>query len=196
MAIRGKAQAEKELSEHFPSFINAVATANGHFWTTYAKDMHRTSGRSRANILCDWIGDELRKGLIGKTNIAFPDHYKTMSIAIGQNWYLRAHKLNEGGIVAVNDTQTCLAFVDNDLKDAVIPGFPDSATVIYLGYVENVSDPLSPRIILSCPDGAGEEPAWAIELGTAPPIPVGLPTEGEEHETRIVPKRLDREEAR
>jgi hypothetical protein len=30
MAIRGKAQAEKELSEHFPSFINAVATANSH----------------------------------------------------------------------------------------------------------------------------------------------------------------------
>lgn len=195
MAVRGKIQAERELVGHFPSFIKAVSAANSHLWQTYASDMHRTSGRSRANLLCDWIGDELKKEMTGKENITFPDHYKTTSMAIGHNWYLRPHKLDEAGVVAVNDTQACLAFVDNDLKMQTIPGTPPSATVIYLGYVENISNPLEPRVVLTCPDGAGEEPAWAIELGTASAPPVQLPQETEAEGTRVVPKRQEREAA-
>lgn len=195
MAIRGKAQAERELADHFPCLIKAVSAANSHLWQKYASDMHRTSGRSRANLLCDWIGDELKKEMTGKPGIAFPDHYKTTSMAIGQNWYLRPHKLDEAGVVAVNETQTCLALVDNDLKMKTLPGTPASATVIYLGYVENVANPLEPRVILTCPEGAGEEPAWAIALGTASAPPIEMQQKAEVEETRVVPKRLEREAA-
>lgn len=191
MAVRGKIEAERELGAHFPSFIKAVSAANSHLWRTYASDMHRTSARSRASLLCDWIGDELKKEMTGKPGIAFPDHYKTTSVAIGQNWYLRPHKLDEAGVVAVNATQACLALIDNNLE--TIPGTPPSATVIYLGYVENISNPLEPRAVLTCPDGPYEEPSWAIQLGTASPPPVELPQETETEGTRVVPKRQDRE---
>jgi hypothetical protein len=57
-----------------------------------------------------------------------------------------------------------LYLIDNNIREETLPGIPPSATVIYLGYVENIADPLHPHIMLICPDGAGEEPAWEIEL--------------------------------
>ena len=189
MAIWGRDQAQHELGELFPSLLKAVSAAVSHLWQDYAADMYRTSPRSRASVLCDWIGDELKKELFGRSGIAFREHYKTTSMAIGHNWYLRPHKVDDSFAVAVNDTQACMALADNKLVEDTIPGTPPSATVIYVGYVENVADPLRPRVFLICPDGAGEEPAWEIELGTAsPPEPTEMQPEAETEETRIVPR--------
>ena len=103
--------------------------------------------------------------------------------------------MDEGGTVATNNTQLRLSLDENDLAQVSLFGLPDSATVVYLGYVENVASPLNPEVWLICPDG--ENPAWEILLGTVePPAPIELPPQPERpDETRIIPKRADRNEA-
>jgi hypothetical protein len=195
MAVRPIEQAEREFAAYFDCMRKAVSAANAHLWRTYADDMHRTSRRSRANMLCDWIGDELGKELIGKSGIQSINTYGVPSFAIDQNWLIRVHKMDEGGTVATNNTQLRLSLDENDLAQVSLFGLPDSATVVYLGYVENVASPLNPEVWLICPDG--ENPAWEILLGTVePPAPIELPPQLERpDETRIIPKRADRNEA-
>jgi hypothetical protein len=196
LAVRTIEQAERDLSQHFEAMRAAVSTANAHFWRTYADDMYRTSARSRANVLCDYIGDELGKLLLGKPKIAVTYSYGVASYAIDQEWLLRVHKMDEAGSVATNNTELCLALKDNDLAEATLLGVPPSATVVYLGYIENVANPLLPEVWLTCPDG--DAPAWEILLGTAePPAPITLPTPTPPEtprETVIVPKREDKRE--
>ena len=196
MAVRTLEQAERDLGEHFEAMRTAVSTANAHFWQTYADDMYRTSPRSRANVLCDFIGDELGKSFLGRPKIAATHSYGVASYAIDQDWLLRVHKMDKSGSVATNNTQLCLALKDNDLAEAVLLGVPRSATVVYLGYIENVANPLQPEVWLTCPDG--DEPAWEILLGTAePPTPIALPPTIPPEipsETIIVPKREDKRE--
>lgn len=197
MAVRTMDQAERDLGEHFDDFRSAVSVANAHLWRTCADDMHRTSGRSRANVLCDWIGDEVSKIMDGKPGVVVTSSYGVSSIALGQEWLLRVHKMNEDGAVATNNTQLRLALEENDLAQGSLFGVPPSATLVYLGYVENVANPLEPEVWLTCPDG--EKPAWEILLGRAAPRPVvelpPAPTPPDSSdETRIVPKRQEEEE--
>jgi hypothetical protein len=196
VAVRAMEQAERDLGEHFEAMRTAVSTANAHLWRTYADDMHRMTARSRANVLCDFIGDELGELLLGKPKVSVTHSYGVASYAIDQDWLLRVHKMDEAGMFATNDTQLCLALKDNDLAEATLFGVPQSATVVYLGYIENVANPLQPEVWLTCPDG--NKPAWEILLGTVePPVLVALPPPtppDTPSETRIVPKREDKRE--
>src|SRR5262245_50588083 len=148
MAVRALELAEKELGPYFPMIRDAVSAANAHLWRTYASDMHRTSSRSRANVLCDWIGDEIGQRLGDEAKVTPVRAHGVTSFAIGENWLLRVHKLDESGGSAINDTQLRLALEDNDLSQISLFGMPESATLVYVGYIENVANPLHPEVWL------------------------------------------------
>lgn len=190
MPIRSEAQARAELGELFPIFLTAVSAANSRMWKVLQEDMHCTSARSRANILCDWIGDALKKEMAGRPRVVNRDWYKTTSICVDQNWIIRPHKVDASARVAVNDTQACFDFVENNMNGATFPGFPEAATVLYLGHSENLANPHRPDVVLCAPDGAGDEPAWTISLGAAeePMFAEVTPESPGPTETRVVPK--------
>lgn len=188
MTIRTVDQASAELGPYFEFFRDAVSAATGHFWRKYRDDAHRLTARSRANIMCDLIGDELKRLIGGKAKVGIIDHFAVASFYFGSNWVVRVHKMDADCRVATNDTQICLQLNENDLDDISLPGVDEKASVVFLGYIDNPASPEAPEVMLSCPNG--DVPAWSISLGiVAPPTPEELPqpqtaTDG----TRVVPK--------
>jgi hypothetical protein len=170
MAIRGREIAEAELGQYFDDFRDAIVAGTAHFWTTYEADAHRITTGCRANMLRCFIADELKQRLDGKSGIKIIEDQQTTAICFGYNWLLKVHKFDEECHAAINRTQTCLDLNDNDLYDVKLPGIPENATVVFLGYIEILGDRLHPEMRLSCPDGA--KPAWAIDLNEAPELPI------------------------
>jgi hypothetical protein len=169
MAFRGRDVAEKEMGHLFDDFRGALTAAAQHFWVKYQDDAHIFTTICRANIMRCLIANELKKALDGRPGIKIIEGGQTTTICVGQNWVLKVHKFDEECHTAINDNQTSLALNDNDLGMALLPGMPETATVVFLGYIEIIGDHLNPEMRLSCPDGA--KPAWIIDLGEPPPLP-------------------------
>jgi len=193
MAVRSVELAHTQLGPYFEDFVSAIDAGNRHFWSQYADDAHRLTTICRANILRCLIADEVKQRVDGRPGVAITEARQTTMISFGPDWLLMVHKLDEGDCTAPNDTQMCLSLNDNDLNG--LPGIPESATVVYLGYIEIVGDRLNPEMRLVCPDG--DQPAWVVDLRgslSAPPAP---PVEvtggfGDDGGTRVVVKRQDR----
>lgn len=169
MAVRGREVAEKELGPLFDDFRNSISAAALHFWVKYSEDAHVFTTVCRANMMRCLIADEVKKALDGLPGIKIIEGNQTTVICIGQNWILKIHKFDEECHTATNDNQTSLALNDNDLELVQLPGMPETATVVFLGYIEILGDRLHPEMRLSCPDG--DKPAWIIDLGEPPMLP-------------------------
>lgn len=196
MAIRSVEQATKDLGPYFDLYLKAVSIATSHYWSHYREDAHRTRNGSRANLLCDWIGDELKKLIAGLPEIGVVDRFDVACFHFGPEWAMKVHKLDAKGFSATNDTQTCLELNDNNLRAATIPGIPEDATYVSLGYIDIPAAPEFPEVMLVCPDG--DKVAWSISLGrVTPPAPIEMPREPEpepEDGTRVVVKVPGKEE--
>lgn len=178
MTIRTREQCEADLGSKFPAILDAASVAIGHYWEAYRADVHRLRDGTRANMLCDLIGDELRKRFDGMSGVKCFDRYKVLNLEFGTsepnwkaNWMMKAHKVDEDFKSSPNDTQLCLDLNDNNVERLPFP----EATVIYVGYKVNPAAPMLPEIMIICPRGAAE-PHWVISLGRAtPPTAIELP---------------------
>ena len=101
--------------------------------------MRIASPGCRAGLLRCFIADELKQRLDGRPSINIIERNQTTLFCIGKNWVLRIHKFDEGCRTAKNETQVCMNLNGNDLSVAGLPGIPESATVIFLGYIEIVA---------------------------------------------------------
>lgn len=192
MTTRGREQAEMELGELFDEFAAAVDAGNRHFWAKYGEDSHRITSIARAGLIRCLVADELKKRIDGRPKVLIEERHQTTQFYFGHNWVIQVHKLDESNRRAMNDTQRCLDLDENNAQPCLIPG----ATVLYLGYIENVGDHVSPELRLTCP--GGDAPVWVIDLGAAstPPPPTeitppdvhGSPSDG----TKVVVRRKDR----
>jgi hypothetical protein len=170
MVTRSQDDAEKALGDLFDLFRQAIDEGNQHFWTRYGEDAHCITSIVRAGLIRCLIADALKKLLDGRPGIHIEERHQTTHFYFGHDWMLQIHKFDDGCRSAVNSTQRGLDLNDNDLETVDLPGIPPSATVIFLGYIENVGDRLAPEMRLTCPDG--DSPAWIIDLDApAPPAP-------------------------
>jgi hypothetical protein len=192
MAVRSVESAQIELGSYFEDFVSAIDAGTRHFWTQWAGDAHRITTCSRAGVIRCLIADELKQLVDGRPGVSIVEAQQTTTISIGPNWLVKIHKLDEGGQTAPNDTQARMDLDDNDLN--CLPGMPDTATVVYLGYIEIVADRMNPEMLLVCPDGV--RPAWVIDLRaslSAPPVPpIEITGGGDDGGTRVIVKRQDR----
>ncbi len=143
-------------------------------------------------MIRDLVVDELRRLLDGRPKIHILDENQTALFCIGQNWTVQVHKLDAANQIARNFNQTSMDLRRNVVPELTLPGVPPKATVLFLGYVENLSDPKCPEIRLCCP-GEVDDETWVIQLGSAlpeqpkditPDMPRSDPNEG----TRVVAK--------
>lgn len=163
MAKRTQDECRDGLGQHFGTLHDAVIAAIQHYWTSYKDDVHKHTAGSRAFLVRDLMNDELKQRLDKVPGIEIvPKGQKTL-FCIGTDWVVQVHKLNAAAAHATNDTQACLFMAQNDLEQADLPGIPEEATLVVLGYRENVIERMTPEVLLTCPDG--DKPAWIIDLG-------------------------------
>jgi hypothetical protein len=172
MACRRQDQAELSLGDggFFAIFLEAMLAAHKRYWDKYGEDAYCVRSVSRANLIRDFAVDELRKGLDGRPLVRIIDENQTAYIYIGIDWMIVVHKLHEDFTIALNDNQVSLGLNDNQPVQSGLPGIPDEATVLQLGYVETLADRFAPQVFLVCPNG--HAPAWVIPLKpSVPPTP-------------------------
>jgi hypothetical protein len=166
MTLRRREIAEKQLGPLFDDFRDSITAGTRRFWTRYEDDAHLFTTICRATMLRCFIAEELKMRLDGRPGIKIIEANQTTVICIGHSWLLKVHKFDEECHKAMNETQMCLGLSENDLHALPLPGLPESATVVFLGYIEILGERLRPEMRLSCPDGA--KPAWVINLDGPP----------------------------
>jgi hypothetical protein len=190
MAFRPQALAEKELTEFLQLFAEAVTEGHRRFWKI--PGVHVFDPGTRSRMIRDLVVDEMRRAMDGKPKTHILDENQTALFCVDQNWIVQVHKLDPANQIAKNFNQTSMDLRCNRVSETTLPGVPPKATVLFLGYVENLSDPKCPEIRLYCP-GEVDEETWMIPLGIAPPeqpeeITPKTPLSDPEEGTRVVAK--------
>lgn len=180
MPFRRQEHAESSLggAGFLGLFHAAVMDGVGRYWGKYEDDAYCTRPMSRANLIRDFVVDELKRRFHRAPKVKIIDENQTTFFCIGNEWLVVVHKLHDDFTVSVNQNQISLGLNENEIQYAL--PLPDEATVLQLGYIESLADRLNPQVFLVCPDGTS--PAWVIELkpsahpepkeiGPAPPSP-------------------------
>lgn len=188
-------EVEKEISDILPLLAAALNAGNQAFWTDCGAVAHRFNAGTRARMIVDLTGHELRTILDGKLGFHISSDSQTTTL-YHKKYVLRTHKLSPENAVAKNDTQAWLDFNDNTLPNNALPDdvmlFPEMKSppvTLYLGYHENLADRFHPDFYLVCPNG--DSPHWTIPLGkgTEPLAPEQLSLAGDSTtEIAVVPK--------
>lgn len=162
MAVRSEADATDGFGHLFGTLYECVIEGVRDYYREYAAQAYLHRVTTRRSIIRDHIVNRLRESLSEQRGVEILNRHGTTLFGLVSEFLLKAHKLSAEKRIALNDNQHSLAFQEN-VVEACLPGEEfEGATALYIGYVPNRMDPLTPQVFLVCPKADGHE--WALEL--------------------------------
>jgi len=184
-------EAEKILEPYYESLVTSIDEGFDDFLriSEFKDDLGvfaTFKQRTRACIVHDQVTARIKSKLMNFDGVKCDEWSKIFGIKIGDSLFIRFKKLDNH--FSPSNVQT----KQNDLfrKQMSIPGFPDSPTFLYAGYIPDSAWSRLNGIYIAC--WAGDHVNWVIDAGKYSSEQLGLNFRSTEPQ----PMELDKDKQR
>lgn len=158
-------QTQSDLNSYEGRLRDCVVRALDEYASEIGKFAYRHSKRSQASLIHDYMVDAIQAEFADEAGIKFSTKRNLFTANFFNNYLIKLKKHDRRLRTRNIPTQLVLDWLDQ--KQLELPGMPDEATKLHLGYQPGATLSAS-KIWLTCPDGSALD--WKWELAGDEPL--------------------------
>lgn len=166
------AEAQADLGPYTERLRRCVQAAIDTYQAEMGQYAYRHSKRTQASLVHDYMVDAVTTEFANEPGVTWTTKRNLFTVNFFNKYLIKLKKHDRRLRTRNIATQLVLDWLEQ--KQLELPGMPDAATNLHLGYQPGMSLSQS-RYWLSCPDGSSLE--WTWELAASEPIdlPIAAP---------------------
>jgi hypothetical protein len=177
--------ARTDLDRYVERFLAAIRDAIAEFQRDLGPFRYRMTTRSEASLIHDLMVDRVTAAFADEPGIECSRKGNLFLVNVKNRYLIRLKKLS-GRHLRTSNHVTQLSFDFLSQKQLSLPGMPDAATHLNLGYRPGAT--LSDATYwITCPDGSRLEWAWELARDTQP-TQIRIPQLPAKRPARVQPK--------
>lgn len=163
-------QARGDLAPYVARLRGCITSAIASYQGEIGKFAFRHSKRSQASLIHDYMVDAIKAEFDDEPGVTYSTRRNLFTVNFFHKYLIKLKK-HDGRLRTRNiPTQLVLDWLDQKQLD--LPGMPDEATKLHLGYQPGMTLATS-KVWLTCPDGSVLD--WQWELAGDEPVELPIP---------------------
>jgi hypothetical protein len=165
-------QARIDFGPYVDRLRGCIKTAIANYQTEIGRFAYRHTKRSEASLIHDYMVDAVKAEFDGESGISFSTYRNLFTVNFFHKYLIKLKKHDRKLRTRNVPTQLVLDWLDQGQLD--LPGMPDEATNLHLGYQPGMTLATS-KIWLTCPDGSVLDWKWELAGEEPTELPVVTP---------------------